>query len=77
MDFYKAIRQLQVEKARLDRVISSLEELQKAGPAAPAEMPKKKRGRKFMDARARREVSERMKRYWEQRRKQSGTDPKP
>ena len=32
--------------------------------------PEKKRGRKFMDGQARREVSERMKQYWSARRKQ-------
>ena len=35
--------------------------------------PEKKRGRKSMNHEARQEVSERMKRYWDARRKQEQT----
>jgi len=69
MNINKAIRELYEEKKRLDRVIASLEEMQRTGMVhelAPAE---KKRGRKSMDEEARREVSERMRRYWDARRK--------
>jgi hypothetical protein len=38
-----------------------------------AVIPEKRRGRKFMDPKARQEVSERMKRYWDARRKQEQT----
>jgi hypothetical protein len=38
-----------------------------------AAVPEKKRGRKSMDHEARQEVSERMKRYWDARRKQEQT----
>jgi hypothetical protein len=67
MDINAIIRQLHAEKERLDRVISSLEELQ--GGAAVEAPGGKRRGRKSMNAEERREVSERMKRYWELRRK--------
>jgi len=66
MDLYKSIRELYEQKKRLDVVIASLEELEKTG----SEEPPKRRGRKPMDAQARREVSERMRRYWARRRKE-------
>ncbi len=71
MDLYKAIQDLYAEKEKLERVIASLEELQKTGRAAPA-LPRqgKRRGRKSMDAKERQEVSERMRKYWADRRKQ-------
>ncbi|MBI2680208.1 MAG: hypothetical protein HYX25_04275 [Candidatus Solibacter usitatus] len=67
MNIHQAIKELLAEKERLDRAIAHLEGMQKQrGDAAPE---KKRRGRKTMDAQARRQVSERMKRYWEARRK--------
>jgi hypothetical protein len=74
MDLYGAIAELLNEKKRLDRLISSLEAMQNgvAGPAL-GEAPKR-RGRKHMSEDERREVSERMKRYWASRR-DGGTDP--
>ncbi len=76
MNINKAIRELYEEKKRLDRVIASLEEMQRSGAVlANAVIPEKRRGRKFMDPKARQEVSERMKRYWEARRKQEQTAP--
>ena len=69
MDLLKAIRALHQEKKRLDQVIASLEELQKTG-AGPEPKLLNRRGRKSMDAEARKEVSERMKKYWAMRRKQ-------
>ena len=79
MNIHQAIKELLAEKERLDRAIAHLEGMQKQrGDAAPAA---KRRGRKTMDAQARRQVSERMKRYWEARRKNNpggenpGTDP--
>ena len=70
MDLYKAIQQLYEEKERLERVIASLEELQRTAGFVPT-LPNglKRRGRKSMDAAERLEVSERMKKYWESRRK--------
>jgi hypothetical protein len=76
MDLYKAIQDLYAEKEKLERVIASLEELQRnAGslPLSPA--GGKRRGRKSMGSKEREEVSERMKRYWASRRKRQH-DPK-
>jgi hypothetical protein len=70
MDLYKAIRDLYAEKEKLEKVIGSLEELQKAAEATPLLGERKRRGRKGMDEGERRVVSERMKRYWANRRKQ-------
>ena len=70
MDLYKAIQDLYAEKEKLERVIASLEELQRTAGSLP--MPPtggKRRGRKSMSAKERQEVSERMKRYWANRRK--------
>jgi len=78
MDLYKAIQDLYAEKEKLERVIASLEELQRTAGELP-ELPKpaKRRGRKSMNAQERQEVSERMKRYWESRRRRSGGETKP
>ena len=70
MDLYKAIQDLYAEKEKLERVIASLEELQRAAGSAP-ELPKppaKRRGRKSMSSTERQEVSERMRKYWASRR---------
>jgi hypothetical protein len=73
MDLYKAIQDLQAEKAKLERVIASLEELQRTADSAPVlPKPAERRGRKSMDSSERREVSERMRKYWAGRRQ-----PKP
>jgi len=71
MDLYKAIQDLYAEKEKLERVIASLEELQRSSGATPT-MHKAtgRRGRKSMGAGERKQVSERMKRYWESRRQQ-------
>jgi hypothetical protein len=70
MDLYKAIQDLYAEKEKLERVIASLEELQRSsGPLPELPKPGKRRGRKSMTAKEREEVSERMKKYWESRRR--------
>jgi hypothetical protein len=74
MDLYKAIQDLYAEKEKLERVIASLEELQRTkGESldAPARTAKR-RGRKSMSNVERLQVSQRMKKYWEKRRKQMG-----
>ena len=71
MDLTRAIRELYAEKARLEKIISSLEQLLQ-GDVDPAAATGKRRGRKFMNAQARKEVSERMKKYWAERRQQEG-----
>ena len=71
MDLYKAIQDLYAEKEKLERVIASLEELQRAAGGGVPSAPKsgKRRGRKSMSADERQEVSARMKKYWASRRK--------
>jgi hypothetical protein len=78
MDLYKAIQDLYAEKEKLERVIASLEELQRTAGELP-ELPKagKRRGRKSMNPQERQEVSERMKRYWESRRQKGGRTEEP
>jgi hypothetical protein len=76
MDLYKAIQELYAEKEKLERVIASLEELQRAAGSLPVP-PRgggRRRGRKSMGAKERQEVSERMKRYWANRRKRQQSD---
>jgi len=69
MDLYKAIQELYAEKEKLERVIASLEELQRtSGTLAALPKSPKRRGRKSMSAEERQEVSARMKKYWESRR---------
>lgn len=65
MDLFQAIQELYEEKRRLDQAIAALEGQggihAVSGPA--------KRGRKSMNDVERKEVSARMKRYWDGRRK--------
>ena len=71
MDLYRTIQDLYEEKEKLERVIASLEELQRTAALTGAPLPPtKRRGRKSMAPNERREVSERMKRYWDARRKE-------
>jgi hypothetical protein len=71
MDLYKAIQDLYAEKEKLERVIASLEELQRSAGSEPVLLakPLKRRGRKSMSSEERQEVSARMRQYWEARRK--------
>lgn len=62
MDLSKTIAELYEERARLDRVIESLQQLGGTSVAVPINASR--RGRKFMSPEERREVSERMRRYW-------------
>ena len=66
MDLDKIIRDLRTEKERLDRAITSLEDLTKTGAVTPLEVTKR-RGRKTMDEDERKEVSARMREYWRRR----------
>ena len=52
MDLYKAIQDLYAEKEKLERVIASLEELQRNAGVAPVISPSsaKRRGRKSMSS---------------------------
>ena len=78
MDLYKAIQDLYVEKEKLERIIASLEELQRSAQSDPSAPQKtvSRRGRKSMSHEERQEVSQRMKRYWDARRKGADDDEK-
>jgi hypothetical protein len=70
MDLYKVIQDLYEEKGKLERVIASLEELQRTAGTIGEMIPAvSRRGRKSMPEEERVEVSERMKRYWAAQRK--------
>jgi hypothetical protein len=82
VDIYKAIRELVEEKKRIDRIIASLEAmLAKGRVVAPGKLevapaPPKRRGRKGMSSEERQQVSERMARYWaEKRAARANEDP--
>jgi len=75
MDLYRIISELVQERDRLARIIESLEGIPAAGRAVP-KPPAKRRGRKSMDNKGRKEVSERMKLYWEKRRNEQNKESK-
>jgi len=76
MDLYKAIQDLYAEKEKLERIIASLEELQRTtGPLSVLPKPAKRRGRKSMNPSERQEVSERMRKYWASRRQPKQQEP--
>lgn len=59
------IKALRAQAEAIDRAIARLESLNSPDGAQPA----KRRGRKFMGPDERKQVAERMKRYWAARRK--------
>ena len=78
MDLHKTIQDLYAEKEKLERVIASLEELQRASDANPLIPGRgKRRGRKSMCSQERQDVSERMKKYWASRRDSQHKKPEP
>ncbi|MBZ5581162.1 MAG: hypothetical protein LAQ30_02970 [Acidobacteriia bacterium] len=80
MDLSAAIQDLCAEKETLERVIAELEALQRSGAAPAAQGPpraKGRRGRTSMGNRERQQISDRMKAYWEARRKGSASQPPP
>ncbi len=68
MDLHQIIRELLEERKRLTQIVESLEQLTLAGGPAVQPPAGPRRGRKSMDATARSEVSQRMKKYWDNRR---------
>lgn len=64
MDVLKAIRELHEELSRVDAMIAVLEERVKSTPRAS----QSKRGRKKMSRQERLQISERMRKYWANRR---------
>ena len=71
MDLNQTIAELRTERDRLDSAISQMESLAEFRNGS-AQAPRSTRGRKAMGQAERREVSERMKRYWASRRKAHG-----
>jgi hypothetical protein len=71
MDLDWILGKLHAERKRLDGLIRALEQ---PGPHK-AGAKRKRRGRKSMDGAARKEVSERMKRYWARRREHGSEQP--
>ena len=69
MELRIIIQKLYKERAKLDEIISSLEQAQMIA-AARVERVKKRRGRTSMDPAERQQVSQRMKDYWARRRAQ-------
>ena len=67
MDIHTIIQELHEERERIDRVIRSIEAIV-SRDENPVSGPKR-RGRKTMSQEERRQVSQRMRKYWESRRK--------
>ena len=68
MDLNKTIVELRAQRDKIDAVIKQLEAMSDGSPVRT----RSTRGRKFIGAAERREISERMKRYWAGRRKAGG-----
>ncbi|MBZ5579540.1 MAG: hypothetical protein LAP40_23515 [Acidobacteriia bacterium] len=66
MNYERALGVLYGEREKLNRVIASLEEL--AGNPAAVQIPSRRGRKKGMSAQERREISDRMKKYWASRR---------
>lgn len=67
MDLIKAIRDLHEELDKLNQVISALEEFERTGTLPTPT----RRGRKSMNLEERQVVSERMRKYWANRKRKS------
>jgi hypothetical protein len=73
MDVLKALRELYLEKSRVDRLIGICEAKIKE---QDRRLSRSKRGRKSMSAEERKVVSERMRNYWASRRDQKLSESK-
>ena len=69
IDLRDVLKDLYTQRELLERVITSLEAMQQGLAAGLSPQKKTNRGRKSMGAEERREVSERMRKYWGARRK--------
>jgi N-acetyl-beta-hexosaminidase len=69
MDLQRMIEALYERKKHLDRIIAELEELERTRGKGALDAPSgpTRAGRKFMNAEERRQVSERMRKYWSDR----------
>jgi len=74
MDIQNTIDYLREQKAKVEVVIAALEELQHASNSGNTpRLRGSRRGRTSMGAQERQQVSERMRRYWANRRQQKIT----
>jgi hypothetical protein len=64
MDFWNTVRELHLERERLNKLIGMLESMQVGG----SRRVRSRRGRKHMPEDERKIVSERMRAYWARRR---------
>ena len=69
MDLQETIRQLKIQKRKVELAIAELEQLQGSDSGSSVVMVNR-RGRKSMGSEERQQVSDRMKRYWANRREQ-------
>ena len=69
MDISSALQELYAERQKVERAIAALQELQATYVSHPDLSSGNRRGRKSMNAKERIEVSQRMKKYWANRRK--------
>ncbi|MCU0228520.1 MAG: hypothetical protein MUF01_12865 [Bryobacterales bacterium] len=74
MDFYEVLAHLVAERKRIDEMIQVLETLQREQDEGSAKSTIGRRGRKSMGAEERKRVSERMRRYWAERRNSAQPD---
>ena len=70
MDYSLSLRELYLQREKLDRAIEQLERL---ASDSPVDSAPKRRGRKFMGDEERKIVSARMKNYWAARRRQNAS----
>jgi hypothetical protein len=75
MDLSKTIAELYEEKTRLEKVIASLEALGEF--PSGLRVVTQRRGRKFMSPQERRQVSERMRKYWAGRKAAEQPEERP
>ncbi len=68
MDLYEVLAHLAAERKRVDDLIRALEGLQLGRDGEKPVAAPSRRGRKSMGQEERLEVSQRMQRYWEERR---------
>ena len=73
MDLDGTLRELRFRRDRLAAVIEQLEALNGSGDVN-APVRRSTRGRKFVGAAERREIAERMKKYWANRRRAQGDE---
>jgi hypothetical protein len=73
VDLERIIRELEEERNRIDGIIEAMERYNRVSDTVSGH---KRRGRKFMSAEDRKEVSDRMKQYWAKRKAESNKKTK-